>query len=108
MQQYRRHRYPTTFPVQVTTPFGVAPGTVVDVNEHGAQIDGLDGLSRGNKITVRAGNDQIRAVVLWVAAGKMGVTFTPMISIRQVDALRYAKKPMGQSRFSSVGLMEMR
>ncbi|MEY1554889.1 PilZ domain-containing protein [Yoonia sp. R2331] len=108
MQQYRRHRYPTSFPVQAKTPFGVLPGKVLDVNEHGAQIKGLDDLSPGDKVMLQAGGDQIMSVVRWVAKDRVGVMFRPMLTIRQVDALRYAKRSSSASRFSSVGLMEMR
>ncbi len=108
MQQFRRHRYPTSFPAQATTPFGVRPAKVIDVNEYGAQLDGLSDLAPGDKVVLRAGNDQLTSIVRWVAEDRVGVMFRPMLTINQVDSLRYAKRPSMRTRFSSVGLAEMR
>ncbi len=108
MQKFRHHRYPTSFPVQATTPFGLRPGKILDVNEYGAQIDGLSDLTPGDKVVLRAGPDQIASIVRWVAKDRVGVMFRPRLTIKQVDSLRYAKRPTMRTRFSSVGLTEMR
>ncbi len=108
VQQYRRHRYPTEFPVEILSGEGKSKAQVIDVNETGARICGDGTLKRGDKVTIIASADRVTGVVRWAAAGRAGISFTPMISLRLVDALRYAKRPGLRQRFSSAGLQEMR
>ncbi len=108
MQRFRNHRYPTAFPAQVKTAFGIRPAKVIDVNEQGAQLENTADLAPGDKVVLKAGADQVNAVVRWAENDRVGIMFRPMLTIRQVDSLRYAKRPSMQTRFSSVGLAEMR
>lgn len=107
-QLYRKHRYPTRFPIQMTTPTGRITAHVIDVNESGARISGMNKVRCGDKVFIQAVGKQYAAVVRWIKDERVGVSFTPALAPRDVDALRYAKKPMTPLRHTSMGLREMR
>ena len=61
--QYRPHRYPTEFPIDVRTPFGPQRARVMDVNATGAAIRGIEGLERGNKVFLNLLSQNIEGVL---------------------------------------------
>lgn len=107
-QLFRRHRYQTNFPVVVQTANGKVNANIIDVNESGARIEGLNHVRRGEKVTILNATDRISGTVRWVGSDRVGLSFSPLLSIRAVDSLRFAKKSSKQQRWSSVGLQEMR
>lgn len=107
--RYRPHRYPTEFPVMLHTPGGMAKAVVTDINQSGARIAGNAHLRRGDQVVVAALNEKARGIVRWVGKDKIGISFTPMISERMVDHLRFAEKRIrGLRRYNSSSLQEMR
>jgi hypothetical protein len=86
--QYRQHRYPTQFPINVRTPRGPQKGEVIDVNHSGARLTGLTRVNRGDKIQLDILSRHVDAVVLWTTRERVGVMFRPKLSDHQVDTLR--------------------
>lgn len=101
--QYRQHRYPTEFPIAISTPSGPQQGQVVDVNNVGARIKGLRDLQRGDKVRVKILNMHVDAVVQWKSTDCLGITFRPQINDDQVDTLRYRRDARAGRRPSTVG-----
>ena len=89
--QYRSHRYPSQFPAQFRTPLGLQKGDVTDVNHAGAQISGLKGLNRGDKVEIDVLSLRVSGVVQWINANDVGITFRPHISDHLVDTLRHRR-----------------
>lgn len=89
--QYRSHRYPTQFPTPIRTPHGMQKGQVTDVNNAGAQIRGLSGVRRGDKLELDVLSHRICAVVQWVMTDRVGISFRPQISDHFVDTLRHRR-----------------
>ena len=89
--QYRAHRYPTQFPIKLSTPSGQVECEVVDVNTAGARITGAALLTRGAKLTFRILNYKADAIVRWVSGTRTGLTFRPHLTEQQVDTLRYRR-----------------
>lgn len=108
--QYRPHRYPTEFPVDVRTPIGAQRVHVTDVNVTGAALKGVDGLERGHKLAINLLSHHVEGVVRWVHGDKVGVAFRPQISEDQLDTLRYRRDGRNVFRPGSIGYrnMEMR
>ncbi|MFA8444266.1 PilZ domain-containing protein [Yoonia sp.] len=97
--QYRPHRYPTQFPIQLLTPQGRQQCRVMDVNSRGARIVNAAPIRRGDKVRFRILNDEVAAVVCWVKGNNAGLTFRPPITPFQVDTLRYRRDaPQGRHR----------
>jgi hypothetical protein len=86
--QYRQHRYPTFYPVNVRAPRGAQRGEVIDVNHSGARLKGLTGVNRGDKIRLDILSRHVDAVVLWATGELVGVMFRPKLSDHQMDTLR--------------------
>ena len=107
--QYRPHRYRTQFPTMLHTGTGPQKGDVIDVNNAGARISGLQNLRRGDKLEIENLTLRASAVVQWVAYGNVGITFRPHITDDQVDILRYRPDGRYFGRPGSVGygLVEM-
>lgn len=102
--QYRAHRYPTEFPVDLTTPLGRQKAIVANVNATGAKITKLhDGLKRGHKVQIEVLSQRIDAVVRWVNGGQAGVSFRALINQDQVDTLRYRRDRRNVVRPGAVG-----
>lgn len=89
--QYRSHRYPSEFPAPIRTPIGVQKAEITDVNNAGAQVSGLVGVGRGDKIEIDVLSQRIAGVVQWVKASDAGVIFRPCISDHLVDTLRHRR-----------------
>lgn len=108
--QYRPHRYPTQFPLQIKTPTGVQKGVVVDVNQDGARLQGLREITRGDKLRMNVLSNPIEAIVLWVHGDKSGVSFRPKLSTHLLDTMHYRRASRHESRAVRVGraLPEMR
>ncbi len=108
--QYRSHRYRTEYPVDLKTSAGPQRGKVLDVNNHGARMDAVRGLHRGDPIQFDLLGHQINAVVQWSFGARIGITFRPMITDDQVDTLRYRRDARKVGRHSTVGFafQEMR
>ena len=99
--QYRPHRYQTDFAVSVSTTAGTCGAKVVNVSRTGAELSGLDGLQRGDKIRIDVLSHKVDAVVLWSRSHNAGVTFRPAISDHMVDVLR--KRVDGRQKAGRIG-----
>ena len=107
-QQFRRHRYPTAFPLTVTTPLGRQKATLIDVNQGGARLEGVENVMRGDRITLLVLNEQVPATIRWVAAHRIGVAFLMPARTALVDLLRQGIRGTVAGRFNSGTLREMR
>ena len=107
-QQFRRHRYPTAFPLQVTTPLGRQKATLIDVNQGGARLEGLANVMRGDRVTLLVLNEQVPATIRWVAAHRVGVAFLMPARTALVDLMRQGIRSTVAGRFNSMTLREMR
>lgn len=105
---FRRHRYPTNFPVSIQSARGRHTANVIDVNEMGARLAGLKGAKKGDQLTLVANAQSFDGIVRWVGADRLGLTFRPMLTALQVDTLRKAVKPSRTQRWNPGGLQEMR
>lgn len=105
--QYRSHRYPTEFPIDMRTPAGAQRATISDVNTQGARLTGTAGLQRGDKIGLNVLFHQIEAVVRWVNGDMVGISFRPQITEDQLDTLRYRRDARNVFRPGSVGYRHM-
>jgi hypothetical protein len=101
--QYRPHRYPTAFPVEIRTPSGPQQGTVVDVNMTGARITGVRGLWRGDRVHFTVLSRQAEGVVAWARQDMIGIIFRPVITDELVDTLRYRRDGRTQAGPGRVG-----
>ncbi|PXW69207.1 PilZ domain-containing protein [Loktanella sp. PT4BL] len=108
--QYRPHRYPTQFPVRLSTPSGPVECTVLDVNTTGARLASAGQLTRGEKVTFQVLNHKAVAIVRWVSGTRAGITFRPHLTDLQVDTLRYRrdKGNYHQHRAGGLHYREMR
>ena len=107
-QQFRRHRYPTAFPLTVTTPLGRQKATLIDVNQGGARLEGVENVMRGDRVTLMVLNEQVPATIRWVAAHRIGVAFLMPARPALVDLLRQGIRATAAGRFHSGALREMR
>jgi hypothetical protein len=89
--QYRAHRYPTQFPIKLSSLSGQVDCEVIDINTAGARITGAAMLARGEKVTFRILNYKAEAIVRWVSGTRAGLTFRPHLTEQQVDTLRYRR-----------------
>lgn len=101
--QYRTHRYPTQFPIEIRTPIGPQRGSVIDVNTTGVRISGMRHLRRGDKVKLSFLAHQVDAVVQWASDDLVGLAFRPRITDDQVDTLRYRRDGRIAGRRCSVG-----
>ena len=107
-QQFRRHRYPTAFPLTVATPLGRQKATLIDVNQGGARLEGVENVMRGDRIILTVLNEQVPATIRWVAAHRIGVAFVMPARPALVDLMRQGIRPTSTARFHSGTLREMR
>ena len=107
-QQYRRHRYPTAMPITIATPRGRQSAMLIDVNQGGARLEGVDTVMRGDRLTLHVMNEQVSCTVRWTAAHRVGVAFLTPVRPALVDILRQGVRSSIAARFSSTGLREMR
>ena len=107
-QQFRRHRYPTAFPLIVTTPLGRQKATLIDVNQGGARLEGVENVMRGDRITLTVLNEQVHATIRWVGAHRIGVAFVMPARPALVDLLRQGIRATAAARYNSGALREMR
>lgn len=105
---FRRHRYPTDFPVKVLLNGVSQAAKIIDVNEMGARIVGTINVERGQKITLLANSERFEGIVRWVGEDRLGLTFRPMLTSRQVDLMRHAAKPAHHGGWNRTALQEMR
>ncbi|WP_342071702.1 PilZ domain-containing protein [Yoonia algicola] len=89
--KYRAHRYPTQFPIKLSSLSGLIECQVIDVNSAGARITGAAMLTRGEKVTFHILNHKAEAIVRWVSGTRAGITFRPHLTELQVDMLRYRR-----------------
>lgn len=101
--QYRQHRYPTEFPINLRTPIGPQKVTVSDVNSAGARLSGIHNLNRGDKLGINLLSHQVEAIVRWVCHDRAGIVFRPQISEDQVDTLRYRRDARHVMRRGAIG-----
>lgn len=108
--QFRTHRFPTQFPLKISTPNGPKMGHVVDVSNGGAQVIGVEGLKRGDKVALDVLSHRVEAVVCWSAKGKSGIAFRRQITDFQVDTLRQRRgaRNIGYRGSVGFGYAEMR
>lgn len=107
-QQFRRHRYPTAFPLVVKTPVGDCKAVVIDVNEGGARLEGLSGVKRGDRVTMQVLHERLAGVICWTTAHRTGVAFIIPARAGLIDTLRQGGRHSQTARFSSTSLREMR
>lgn len=86
--QYRAHRYPTDYAVQIRTASGLQRGMLCDVNRSGARVRGLVDIQRGEKLRMNVLSQYVDARVLWANDGQVGVAFRPAIPEHLVDVMR--------------------
>lgn len=86
----RRYRYQTHIPVQINRPGGPQVAYVIDVNEGGACVTGLSGVSRGDAIVLRGLNKTNVATVRWAANSRMGVSFERQMTPQQLSLMRFS------------------
>ena len=101
--QYRSHRYPTQYPVQLFAPTGSQKSVVVNVHAAGAKIRTNQLLKRGDRVSFQILSTPVHAVVLWAAAGFIGVSFRPELTLDQVDTLRQRRDSRNVHRPGQVG-----
>lgn len=101
--KFRTHRFPTQFPIKIGTPYGNRMGHVIDVNNEGARLGGLEGLKRGDKLDLDVLSHRVLAIVQWSAKGKTGIAFRPHITDHQVDTLRQRRGARSTGYRGSVG-----
>lgn len=106
--KFRRHRYPTKFPVTLRLSGQDAKATITDVNESGARLTTDADIKRGDRVVITFTMGRIEGIVQWAAGTRVGLAFRPQIPLHMVDTMRYGKVPLQRSRFSSTGLREMR
>ncbi|PUB13577.1 PilZ domain-containing protein [Yoonia sediminilitoris] len=108
--KYRPHRYNTTYPVEVVTPLGSQQAVVLDIHNEGAQLEGLRGMHRSDRLQLRILSLRVDAVVMWATGYRTGILFRPRITNDQVDTLRYRRDARKAARRGSVGFgfVEMR
>lgn len=108
--QYRPHRYPTQFPIKLSTPSGQVECSVIDVNNTGARLVCKGQLTRGEMVTFQVLNHKAEAIVRWVSGTRAGVTFRPYLPDLLVDTLRYRrdKGNYNQHRASGMRYPELR
>ena len=102
--QYRTHRYPSDCAVSVATTTGQRRAYVVNVSKTGARLNGVEGLQRGDKISIRVLSHSVDAIVLWSRGAYAGVTFRPAINDYLMDVLRKGvdgrgRHPSGRTGF---------
>lgn len=107
-QQFRRRRYPTAFSLTVTTPLGRQKARLIDVNQGGARLEGVENVMRGDRLTLHVLNEQLPAAIRWVAAHRVGVAFLTPAPPLLVDLLRQGIRATVAGRFNSTALREMR
>ncbi|MFZ3580791.1 PilZ domain-containing protein [Loktanella sp. DJP18] len=107
-QQFRRHRYPTAFPLTVTTPMGRQKAMLIDVNQGGARLECVENVMRGDRLTLHVLNEQVPATIRWVAAHRVGVAFLMPARPVLVDLLRQGIRATVAGRYNSAALREMR
>jgi len=107
--RFRRHRYPTRFPITLTWAAGQSKCAVANINETGAKLTKIDGLRRGDKVTIHLSMGRACGVVQWVTNDHVGIAFQPHIPLNFVDAMRQGggRAKTGPSSFGH-GLREMR
>jgi hypothetical protein len=101
--QYRQHRYPTEFPINLRTPAGPQKVTVSDVNATGARLSGIRDIKRGDKLGMNLLSHHVEAVVRWVYNDRAGIVFRPQISEDQVDTLRHRRDARHVMRRGAIG-----
>lgn len=101
--QYRPHRYNTTYPADIATALGPQKGVVLDVHNEGAQVQGLRGMHKGDKLKIQILSTRVQAIVQWAAGERVGIVFRPRISDDQVDTLRYRRDGRKSAHRGTVG-----
>ncbi|WP_394155219.1 PilZ domain-containing protein [Loktanella salsilacus] len=107
-QQFRRHRYPTAFVLTVITPRGRQRATLIDVNQGGARLEGVENIMRGERITLEVLSEKVTGTVRWVTAHRIGIAFTMPARTALVDQLRQGVRSSAAARYNSMALREMR
>jgi len=107
-QLYRSHRYPGAASVEVHLPKSRVLGRVMDVHQDGAKLAGVQGVQRGDKITLSIGYEKVSAVVRWAAPDRCGVSFSPQLSSRSLSTLRTRTGTGHTGRWTTQGLTLMR
>ena len=101
--QYRSHRYPTEYPVQLCSPGGSLKAKIVNVHAAGAKIQVAAPLLRGDRVSFQILSTPVHGIVLWSARGHIGVTFRPELTMDQVDTLRQRRDSRNVHRPGQVG-----
>ena len=108
--QYRQHRYPAYFPVQVRTAAGTQQAQVNNVNQNGGCLHGMRHLCRGDKLQLNVLSQWVDAIVLWVDGNRSGIAFRPGLTTHQLDTLLHRPGAPAKGRGTRVGfnLTELR
>ncbi len=86
--KFRPRRMPCRFWIKATMPGGEAEGTIIDVTERGARVEGISHLARGDLIRFNVLQIPVEAVVMWQSDPLTGIAFRQPLNQRQLDAIR--------------------
>lgn len=92
--QYRAHRYRSQVAIGLSGPSGAQQCRVIDVSIGGARLLGAEGLRRGDKVSFRLSNYDLKAVVTWSKSEMTGIAFRPPLTSNQLARLRYPGEAM--------------
>jgi hypothetical protein len=107
-QKFRKQRYPTAFVLTVTTPRDRQRATLIDVNQGGARLEGVENVVSGERVALEVMSERVTGTVRWVTAHRIGVAFTMPARPALVDLLRQGVRSSPAARFNSMALREMR
>ena len=107
-EQFRRRRFQTDYPVKVETPRGQQSARIIDINQGGARMIGVTGLTRGDQIRITVLTDHVVGTVRWSGADRTGISFPIQLHTRIVDTVRQATSCVRDWRHCSGHLREMR
>ena len=85
----RPYRYQTHIPVHVQRPCGPQVAYIVDINEGGACVAGLTGVSVGEAVVLQGGDDHNVGTVRWAENNRAGVLFDRPIPPKHLNIMRY-------------------
>jgi len=108
LEKYRQHRYPSQFPTVASIGPHRVSVKIIDVNLNGMRIESTITAEPDTPIHLDILSTKVRGAVRWCHRGYIGVSFTPALTDRQIDTLRYAVKGGKTMLFSPSGLREMR
>lgn len=85
----RPFRYQTHIPVHIARPGEPQIAYIVDINEGGACVAGISGVTVGEAIMMRDGDETNVATIRWAANNRAGVFFDRPIPTKDLNIMRY-------------------